>query len=357
MTILITGACGFVGSALSLALRERREGLEITGVDNFLRPGSEVNRTRLARAGVRVVHGDVRMTSDWQNLPPADWVIEAAANPSVLGGIDGRGSARQLLEQNLWGGVESLEYCRSHGAGLVVLSSSRVYSIQALAKAPLSERGEAFALDETAELPEGLSGKGIGVSFSTEPPLSLYGASKRAFELLALEYGGAFGIPVWVNRCGVMAGAGQFGTADQGIFSFWIHAHARRAPLRYLGFGGSGYQVRDALHPRDLAGLIEAQIEQGRTGGPRTYTLGGGASNAMSLRQLTLWCDSRFGRHAVESDGRERPFDLPWVVMDSAAAERDFRWRRETAMEDILNEIAGHAEANPQWLELSGWRA
>jgi len=357
MKILITGACGFVGSALALALRERREGLEIVGMDNFLRPGSEMNRGRLARSGVRVVHGDVRLASDWQELPRADWVIDAAANPSVLAGLDGKGSARQLLENNLWGGVEALEYCRRHGAGLIVLSSSRVYSLGALARLPLVERGQAFTLDTAGGLPDGLSGEGIGVSFSTVPPLSLYGASKRAFELLALEYANAFRLPVWVNRCGVMAGAGQFGTPDQGILSFWIHAHARRAPLKYLGFGGHGYQVRDALHPRDLAALIDAQIHSSRISGQRTYTVGGGRNNSISLRQLTLWCDSRFGTHPVAADGRERPFDLPWVVMDSGDAAQDFDWRNETGIESILEEIACHAETHHDWLELSGWKA
>ena len=51
-------------------------------------------------------------------------------------------------------------------------------------------------------------------------------STKLAAETLALEYGEVFDFPAWVNRCGVLAGAGQFGTPDQGIFSYWIHAHA-----------------------------------------------------------------------------------------------------------------------------------
>jgi len=70
------------------------------------------------------------------------------------------------------------------------------------------------------------------------PPLSLYGSTKLASETLALEYGAAYGFPVWINRCGVLAGAGQFGTAKQGIFLFWLHAWHSRRPLRYIGFGG-----------------------------------------------------------------------------------------------------------------------
>jgi CDP-paratose 2-epimerase len=58
-----------------------------------------------------------------------------------------------------------------------------------------------------------------------------------------------------MNRCGVLAGAYQFGKADQGIFSYWIHSWARRRPLTYIGFDGMGHQVRDCLHPRDLVPL------------------------------------------------------------------------------------------------------
>ena len=90
--------------------------------------------------------------------------------------------------------------------------------------------------------------------------MSLYGATKLASEQLALEYGGAYGFPVWINRCGVLAGAGQFGRPDQGIFTYWINSWLRRRALGYTGFGGQGYQVRDCLHPADLVPLLERQI-------------------------------------------------------------------------------------------------
>jgi CDP-paratose 2-epimerase len=92
------------------------------------------------------------------------------------------------------------------------------------------------------------SANGPDIDFSATPPLSLYGSTKLASELLALEYGDTFSLPVWINRCGVMAGAGQFGRADQGIFSFWIQSYLHKRPLKYIGFDGSGSQVRDALH-------------------------------------------------------------------------------------------------------------
>ena len=92
------------------------------------------------------------------------------------------------------------------------------------------------------------------MDFSTAAPVSLYGATKLASEIMALEYGGAFDFPVWITRCGVLAGAGQFGTPAQGIFAFWVNAHLRRRPLRYIGFNGTGYQARDAFHPQRSRG-------------------------------------------------------------------------------------------------------
>jgi CDP-paratose 2-epimerase len=179
-------------------------------------------------------------------------------------------------------------------------------------------------------------------AFPTAAPISLYGATKLASEALALEYHHAFGVPVWVNRCGVLAGAGQFGHPAQGIYAYWINAHLRRRPLRYIGFGGSGHQVRDCLHPDDLGVLILRQIEEPASG------------DSMSLAQLTSWCDARFGPHAVDSDPRPRPFDVPWMVLDPAAAALAWQWSPYRSIDGVLEEIAAHAERNPHWLELSG---
>jgi CDP-paratose 2-epimerase len=354
MKLFITGICGFVGSSLAECLLQRRENLSICGMDNLMRPGSEMNRARLRDLGVIFVHGDLRAASDFENLPAADWVIDAAANPSVLAGTQQGFGSRQLFEHNLSGLVNVLEYCKAHRAGLALLSTSRVYSIHSLCSLPLKEEGKAFRLDDSKPLPPGATSRGISPAFSTEPPISLYGSTKLASETLALEYGHAFNFPVWINRCGVMAGPGQFGTPDQGIFSYWLNAHLRRRPLRYIGFGGTGKQVRDALHPRDLSELLDRQFNSGRSDGRRLYTVGGGTENSMSLAQLTEWCNHKFGTHVPVADHRPRTYDIPWLVMDSHEAESDFRWRPAVSMENILEEIGSHAERNPDWLARSG---
>jgi CDP-paratose 2-epimerase len=353
MKLFVTGICGFVGSSLATWFQEHRPSFKISGIDNFVRPGSETNRSILRSRGISVQHGDVRNASDFENLPAVDWVIDAAANPSVLAGVDSRSSSRQVIEHNLFGTGNLLEYCKRVEAGLVLLSTSRVYSIPALLGLPLIKGHHAFEWDKAAAPVQGASANGLTTEFSTSPPISLYGSTKLASECLALEYKHSFSFPLWINRSGVIAGAGQFGTAEQGIFSYWIHAYAQKRPLKYIGFDGSGRQVRDALHPNDLAELVAQQIEYSAEGEVTTFNVGGGAGNAMSLAQLTSWCAERFGKHSVESGPRSRSFDVPWLVMDNRQTTAQFNWRPTRTLPSILDEIANHAQRNPHWLDLS----
>jgi CDP-paratose 2-epimerase len=350
--LLITGICGFVGSSLARYFLDTSPGWTIYGIDNFIRPGSELNRLDLKRRGVQLFHADLRAASDFEALPAADYVIDAAANPSVLAGVDGRTSSRQLVEHNLSGTINMLEYCKAHRSGFILLSTSRVYSIPPLAALPVRVEGEAFVPDAGATLPGGLSTAGIDETFSVAPPISLYGSTKLASEVMALEYGESFQFPVWINRCGVLAGSGQFGRPDQGIFSYWLHCWKRERPLKYIGFDGQGHQTRDCLHPDDLARLVREQIDFTGTR-DRLVNVAGGAGQAMSLRLLSAWCQRRWGKRPVDSDPRPRPFDLPWVVLDSRKAAQLWNWKPERNLESILEEIARHAEGSAEWLEIS----
>jgi CDP-paratose 2-epimerase len=355
MRILITGVCGFVGSTIARALAESGAGHELSGFDNFIRPGSEANRRELRRLGVKLHHADLRAASDVDALPAADWVIDAAANPSVLAGVDGQSSSRQLVEHNLGGTVNLLEYCKRHRAGFILLSTSRVYSIPALAGLPLLENGPAFRLNASAAtLPPGVSAAGVAETFSTQAPVSLYGATKLASEALALEYGETFNLPVFINRCGVLAAAGQFGRADQGIFAYWLNSWRRQRPLKYIGFAGTGRQVRDCLHPRDLLPVLQRQFAAPAiAASDRVVNFSGGAASARSLRELSDWCAARWGTRPVDADPALRRFDLPWIVLDAGKAAGVWNWRPLTPRHAILEEIAAHAEANPDWLDIS----
>jgi len=355
MKIFITGICGFVGSETALQLREHSSAadLQIVGIDNFSRNGSWRNRDRLAKKGIEIFHGDVRLSTDIDKIGPVDWVIDAAANSSVLSGIDGVSSARQLVDNNLLGTVNLLEHCKLYKAGFTLLSSSRVYSIPPLAKLLVKSTGKAFTLQCSDVDPSGVTASGISEAFSTDAPVSLYGATKRASEQLALEYGFAFDFPVWINRCGVMAGAGQFGKANQGIFAFWLHSWKEKRPLKYIGFGGYGHQVRDCLHPRDLVPLLQKQFGAAIGQYPSIVNVSGGVESAMSLAQLSRWCTDRWGHREVGSVTASRPYDLPWVVLDRSLALDAWKWKPAISVQEILTEIADFADTQSDWIGFS----
>jgi len=358
MQILITGICGFAGSIIAQGILEHIPRVRIIGIDSLIRKGSETNLEPLRALGIDVRVGDIRSEADLATLPASDWVLDCAANPSVLAGVDGETSAKELLDHNLGGTIQLLEYCRMHKAGFLLLSTSRVYSIPPLASLPVEVHNNAYRPIFSSPSPLAFSLKpsisplGLTESFSTLPPISLYGSSKKCSESLALEYGMTFDFPVRINRCGVLAGAGQFGKADQGIFSFWIHSWAQRRPLKYIGFGGGGHQVRDCLHPRDIVPLLIAQMQDpGRKVDP-TLNLSGGAESAMSLAQLSAWCSERLGPHQVAADTNPRPFDIPWIVLDSSHMKKFWDWKPQTPMQTILEEIAQHAEKHSEWLKM-----
>lgn len=353
MRVLITGICGFVGSALARALLQSNA-YTIYGIDNFSRSGSWLNKEELNKLGIKIFHGDIRLESDLETLPKVDWVIDAAANPSVLAGIDGKSSSAQLVQYNLLGTINLLEYCKRNKAGFILLSTSRVYSIPPLVNLNMEIKDKAFAPVLSQEFPHGVGPDGVKEYYTSEAPISLYGSTKLASEQLALEYGLTFNFPVWINRCGVLAGAGQFGHPGQGIFAYWIHSFKEKKPLKYIGFGGTGYQVRDCLHPRDLVPLLIKQFNEPLDSDKRRIVnLSGGVENSMSLARLTEWCRSEIGETDVISTNTERPFDIPWMVLDSRLAEAIWGWKVQTPIHEILGEIAHFASDKENWCDIS----
>ena len=352
MKILITGIAGFAGSNIAKALIRSESSIKVFGFDNLSRQGVESNLAELKKMGVELFRGDVRLASDIDLLPPADWVIDCSANPSVLAGMGGETSSRQLMENNLVGTLNLLEYCKRSKAGFILLSTSRVYSAVELSNLPVAKSSERFDLRQDY-VGLGVSSMGLTEDFPTTAPISLYGASKLASETLVLEYGETFNFPVWINRCGVLAGAGQFGRADQGIFSYWIHSCREKRPLEFISFEGSGFQVRDALHPTDLVTLLIDQMLEPSKQVPKIINLGGGHLNSISLKELNDWCQDRFGPNQVRSTSEKRALDAPWIVMDSELALKSWGWQPTSQLDSILLEIAEHAENHSSWLDLT----
>ena len=345
MKILITGGAGFVGSSLAYAFRDRNPASRVTVLDNLQRRGSEMNVPLLRERGIEFVHGDIRNRADLDKVACSyDVFIEAAAEPSVQAGLSG--SPDDVLSTNLSGTLTCLEFARQHAAAFVFLSTSRVYSIEPLRRIKLVENEQRFDMAEDQEM-SGVSRAGISEDFPTNRPRSFYGASKLASELIIQEYTAAYGMPAIIDRCGVIAGPGQFGKIDQGVFTFWMASHLYGQPLTYTGFGGSGKQVRDLLHPLDLFELIEQQLERIEQDSGETFNVGGGLQGSVSLRELTDLCREISGMEVpIGSDPETNPVDIPYYVSDHGKASAAFSWSPRRDARDIMTEIASWIRGN-----------
>lgn len=288
--ILITGGAGFVGSNIAIALKEHYENAEVIALDNLHRKGATLNIERLAEYDVKFLPGDVRKKQDLNLVGKINLLIECSAEPSVLAGIDG--DTDYLIKTNLNGAVNCADICRKYNAPMLFLSTSRVYPIQPLLDCEIRETETRFDLTDNQKVP-GLSAKGVSEAFPMSGARSLYGGTKYAAEVMLREYADAFDLPVVINRCGVIAGPWQFGKADQGIAAFWTAAHVFGRNLKYIGFGGTGKQVRDMLHIDDLIDLVLMQIEN-----PERFSVSEGEKTEDG------------GRKTEDGGGRKMPEDV-----------------------------------------------
>lgn len=340
--VLIPGGCGFIGSNLALAFRAA--GAEVTVLDNLSRRGSEHVLRRVLDHGVSFQHGDIRNPEDWARAGGNyDLMIECSAEPSVLVGTRGA-DARFMVQNNLTGALEGLEWARAHAVPVLFLSTSRVYPYDRLNDLALREADTRFDLEEGGP---GVGPAGLTPDFPLTGARSLYGATKLAAEIMLQEYAHQYDLPVLINRCGVVAGPWQMGKVDQGVFTYWLLCHRFNRPLRYIGFGGSGKQVRDFLHIDDLVELVMKQAARIGEFRGEVFHAGGSSVCNLSLREATELCADLTG-HRVEvgSDPENRPADVPWLMMDNTATTAAFDWtpRRDarTTLADIDAWIRGH---------------
>lgn len=340
--VLITGGCGFIGSNLAVALAEK--GYQVDCLDNLSRRGSEVLLNRVLAHGCSFHHGDIRCPEDLlkarQNYAA---LIECSAEPSVMAGVQGD-RARYMIHNNLVGAINCFEFARDFGIPVLFLSTSRVYPHGRINDCHFVEKKTRYSYDD--EHP-GISSVGIGIDFPLDGPRSLYGATKLCAELLLQEYCAHFGMKAIINRCGVIAGPWQLGKVDQGVFTYWLAQHYFRRPLRYLGFGGTGKQVRDLLHVDDFAALIIKQLEVIDQFQGEVFNVGGSVVSNLSLLETTQLCQEITGNSVeVGNDLNTRPADVIWCVMDNGPTTAAFDWRPSTGARRILEDTC-------EWLRLN----
>ena len=336
-TILITGGCGFVGSCLACYLKQNYPNYHIIAFDNLKRRGSELNLKRLKDLDIEFVHGDVRNPSDLQTHHKITTIIDAAAEPSVLAGINE--PTDYLIQTNFNGTINLLNLALKHQADFIFLSTSRVYPIQNINKIKRTEHNTRFEIDEHQTL-EGISQKGINESFSLNGSRSLYGASKLASELFVEEYNAILGLKTVINRCGVLTGAYQMGKVDQGVMVLWVAKHYFNAQLGYFGYGGKGKQVRDVLHIKDFYSVIDYQIHHIDAVNGNLFNVGGGQDISVSLQELTKICQEITGNTIpIAKIAENRAADIPIYITDNTKITQTTGWKPQTSVRDTVVDI------------------
>uniref|UniRef100_A0A804PVV8 NAD-dependent epimerase/dehydratase domain-containing protein n=1 Tax=Zea mays TaxID=4577 RepID=A0A804PVV8_MAIZE len=196
LSVLVTGAAGFVGTHCSLALRKRGDG--VLGLDNFnsyYDPSlKKARRALLGSHGVFVVEGDIndgRLLAKLFDVVPFTHVLHLAAQAGVRYAMENPAS---YVHSNIAGLVSLLEACKDADPqpAVVWASSSSVYGLND--RVPFSE------------------------AHRTDRPASLYAATKKAGEEITHTYNHIYGLSVTGLRFFTVYG--PWGRPDMAYFSF-----------------------------------------------------------------------------------------------------------------------------------------
>lgn len=331
MKFLVTGGAGFFGSQFVSELLKAECPGEIFVLDNFSRAGSLGNIEFLTKSRVNIIPGDIREAD--LSLPDVDVVVNFSADPSVPGGrVDESFRSKKTI--NLDGVINLVE--RTRGAQkFIQISTNRVYSAAELNGLPINKGPSRFVVDGSG--PGWCGRAGISEQFSVRGMRSSYGWSKLCAELAIEELAADLGFEFAALRFGLISGQGQFGTENQGVVSYLARSIKNRTPIKWIGYGGEGLQVRDALHVEDACEAVFRAIPMATRSG-FLANVGGGPECSFSLRELTKFVADQFGCKdmVIERDGTTRYGDIPWYVSDSSFFSGATGWAPRHSLEDII---------------------
>ena len=327
MKILITGGCGFVGSNIAVFLKKNLKSVKIFSVDNLMRKGSDINCKRLQKLNIKNFKINIENFDLLKKLPKFNLIIDCCAEPAIE---ESTKNPDKVFNTNLVGTYNILKKCLSDKANLIFLSSSRVYSIQALRKLV---RGN--FLSKTLKFK-----KKINENFQTSSPISLYGFTKLSSENLIKEIFYSTKLKYIINRFGVISGPWQFGKQDQGFVSLWIAKHLLKRKLSYIGFGGKGNQVRDIIHIEDVCEIILIQMKKMKNIYNQTFNIGGGIKNMISLKSLTKKCQLLTSNNIqISSIKKTSKFDIPYYVSDNQKIYKFYKWLPSKNISQIIQDV------------------
>src|SRR6218665_531304 len=349
MKIVITGGAGFVGSTLCIQLKTKYPEYEIVAFDNLRRRGSELNLADFKAKNIDFIHGDIRNNEDVLALRDFDILIEASAEPSVTAGLDS--DPTYVINNNLYGSINCFNACVKNQAKLIFLSTSRVYPIESIESAGFIEETTRFSFDAQQQ-ERGISEKGISEDLKLDGARSFYGTTKLSSEMFLQEYAEFYGLKAAITRFGVIAGPRQMGKTDQGVVTLWMAKHFWNQSLKYIGYGGTGKQVRDILHVDDLVDLIDLQIHQIEKFEGKIYNVGGGLENSASLFEMTKICEKITGNAiSIASEKETRTADLRIFVTDNSRITNEIGWKPKKSVEMVFQDIYNWIKENEKQLE------
>jgi UDP-glucuronate 4-epimerase len=311
--ILVTGAAGFIGYHVATALL--KEGRVVIGVDN-LTPyyDPKLKEARLAELAkhngfsfIKLDLADRQATADLFAQYKFPHVVHLAAQAGVRYSLI---DPHAYVDSNLIGFVNVLEGCRHNGCGhLLYASSSSVYG-------------------SNTHMP-------FSVHDNVDHPLSLYGASKKANELMAHSYSHLFKLPTTGLRFFTVYG--PWGRPDMAM---WIFASAILAgkPIKLFNHGK---MQRDFTYVDDVVESIVRLVSHAPAGKPqwsgdrpdpgsssapwRVYNIGN--NNPVELLDVVDLLEKSIGKKAIRELEAMQPGDVPatYADVDALMKEVDFK--------------------------------
>ena len=289
MTVIVTGAAGFIGMHTAERLLERGE--TVVGVDNFntdYDPALKPARTeRLERhPAFHMVRMDIAEAEAFEALvreTGAKRIVHLAAQAGVRYSIENPFAYERA---NLAGHLSVLEAARRNEVEhLVYASSSSVYGDRPLA-------GQGFSEDDP-----------------TDSPVSLYAATKKANELMSASYANLYGIPQSGLRFFTVYG--PWGRPDMAYFSFTQKILAGE-PIEVFG---EGRMARDFTYVDDIVdGIVGVLDRPADPKAPRVLNIGD--SRPVGLMDMISTLETALGREAIKVFRPMQPGDVTATYAD-----------------------------------------